>query len=146
MVCYSLGMSDQEKTVEIRTERVTPRYIVRSLGRRTHGFHHAEEFGAEVVDAWTGDVMTVHWAASAELASLVVEAECAQRNAPMMALEFASKLALHMDRAREVGTDAGSLLEDIGRILDWHIRQLGGLTREPLDVDALYCPAPDFNR
>lgn len=134
------------------------RFVVRYLGARRGQYigggplrpQHTSEYGTEVVDTWTGDVMTVHWAASAQLASLVAETQCAERNAPAVALTFASKLAIYMDRAREEAAEddhsEGDVLEDVELILEWHIGHLRGLTREPLDLHRMRIPAPEFNR
>lgn len=130
------------------------RYVVGYLGSRhvtpATTFRYEDEYGTEVRDTWTGDVMTTHWAATAELASLVAETQCAERNAPAIALTFASKLALYMDRAREVAAEEdhseGDVLEDVDRILVWHLKRLRGLSQEPLDQTQLRIQAPEFNR
>jgi len=143
-------MKDSEITQDLSTP-VAYRYYVRHLGRRRSPRSWelglpAFEYGAEVVDAWTGDVMTVHWAASAQLASLVAETKCAEGNAPAVALKFASKLGLFIDRALEEYEREGDILEDVGIILEWHLGILRGLKREPLEQAHLHVPAPEFNR
>jgi hypothetical protein len=128
------------------------RYVVRHIGSRPGpapgwGEAHGKEYGAEVVDSWTGDVMTVHWAASAQLSSLVAETQCAERNGPATAITFPSKLALFIGRASTYGPEsAGEVLEDVDYIVKWHLGRVRGLTREPLDVTKLYTPAPEFNQ
>jgi hypothetical protein len=144
-------MSDNQTTQPLSTP-TDYRYITRAIGSRKGplGWPTETEHGAECVDSWTGDVMSVHWAATPDLASLVAETQCAERNGPMVALTFASKLALYIDRAREVaaGDDhfEGDVLEDVERVLEWHIRHLRGVSQEALDVDLMRIPAPEFNR
>lgn len=128
------------------------RYVVRYIGSRRGTFlsgpagKYVPEFGTEVVDSWTGDVMTVHWAGSAELSSLVAETRCGELNAPATAITFPSKLSLFIGRAN--GSEdhtAGEVLEDAQRILEWHLGRLRGLSTEPLDQTKLYHQAPEFN-
>ena len=92
--------------------------------------------------------MSVHWAGSADLASLVAETQCAERNAPETALTFASKLALFIDRSRDRAgdgeVDEGDILEDAEFILEWHIGHLRGVKVEPLDQTRLHTQAPEF--
>jgi hypothetical protein len=122
------------------------RYIVRHIGsRRKSPADYMPEFGTEVVDSWTGDVMTVHWALSAELSSLVAETQCAERNGAATAITFPSKLALFVGRARDAETNPGDILEDVDRILEWHLSHVRGLSQEPLDQTRLYVQAPEFN-
>jgi hypothetical protein len=154
-VCYSMGMSERDDiTQPIPTLNETYRYIVRKIGQRRGAYigggpltpNYATEYGSEVADTWTGDVMSVHWAASEELASLVAETQCAERNAPTAALTFASKLALWLARGRDEEVNPGDLCEDMDRILEWHIGRLRGLVHTDLPVERLFFPAPEFNR
>lgn len=144
VVCYGYCMSE--------TESIKPRYYVRPLGERGGRYtpvgHQVigQEHGAAVVDSWTGDTMTEHWAASPELASLVAETQASERNAPMMALEFVSKLAIWLDNIDPDAHTPGEVMEDTAKILEWHIGQLRGLVRTPLDAERLYHPADEFNR
>lgn len=132
----------------------TYRYVVGYLGARRGDYigggplapRYTAEYGTEVRDTWTGDVMSVHWAASAELASLVAETQCGERNAAATAITFPSKLALFVSRARDAETNPGDILEDVDRILEWHLKRLRGLSQEPLDQTRLYVQAPEFNR
>lgn len=122
------------------------RYVVRHIGsRRQSPADYLPEYGTECVDTWTGDVMTVHWAGSAQLSSLVAETQCAERNGAATAITFPSKLALFVSRARDAGSNPGDILEDVDKILEWHLGRVRGLTQEPLDVDHLFTPAPEFN-
>jgi hypothetical protein len=124
----------------------TYRYVVRHIGsRRKSPADYMPEFGTECVDSWTGDVMSVHWALSAELSSLVAETQCAERNAPVVALTFASKLALWLARGRDAEINPGDLCEDVDRILEWHLGRLRGLNQEPLAQARMFYPAPEFN-
>jgi hypothetical protein len=92
-----------------------------------------------VVDSWTGDVISEHKADGKETAALVAETRCAEMNAPAVALEFASRLALHLERARnEEEANPGDLCEDLDKILEWHLAALRGRTREFLDQDRLH--------
>jgi len=143
-------MTDQEITQDLSgylTPSETYRYIVRHIGsRRTTIGDFLPEYGTECVDSWTGDVMTVHWALSAELSSLVAETQCAERNGAATAITFPSKLALFIDRANNSEDHSpGEVLEDVGRILEWHLGRVRGLTVEPLNQTALYHQAPEFN-
>lgn len=144
-------MTDQEITQDLSLSG-TYRYIVRQTGDRPadpmNGSPLARgerEYGAEVVDSWTGDVMTIHWALSKDIASLVAETQCGERNAAATAITFPSKLALFVDRARDAETNPGGILEDVSRILEWHLGRLRGITREPLNQTRLYVQAPEFN-
>lgn len=142
-------MTDQETAPQLSEAY---RYVVRFIGsRKGTGPNgpgtYISEYGTEVVDSWTGDVMTVHWALSAQLSSLVAETQCAERNAPATAITFPSKLALFIDRARDSEDHTeGEVLEDVDRILAWHLGRVRGLKVEPLDQTTLYHQAPEFNR
>lgn len=146
-------MTDQEITQDLSLSSAY-RYIVRQTGDRPadpmNGSPLARgerEYGAEVVDSWTGDVMTIHWALSKDIASLVAETQCGERNAAATAITFPSKLALFIDRARdsEDHTEA-EVLEDVSKILEWHLGRLRGISREPLNQTGLYHQAPEFNQ
>lgn len=143
-------MTDQETAPQLSEAY---RYVVRFIGNRPADPHNGsplaygeKEYGTEVVDSWTGDVMTVHWALSAQLSSLVAETQCAERNAPATAITFPSKLALFVGRARDEEFNPGDILEDVDRILEWHLGRVRGLKVEPLDQTSMYVQAPEFNR
>lgn len=132
------------------------RYIVRATGDRpadpmndSPPARGEREYGVECVDSWTGDVMSVHWALSKDIASLAAETQCGERNAAATAIAFPSKLALFVDRSRDLAGEGtvneGDILEDVERILEWHLGRLRGVTREPLDQTHLYVQAPEFN-
>jgi hypothetical protein len=123
------------------------RYVVRHIGtRRANTAQFMPEYGTECVDSWTGNVMTIHWAGSAELSSLVAETQCAERNAPATSITFPSKLALFIARANASEDHTpGEVLEDVAKILEWHLGRVRGLMVEPLDVTKLYHQAPEFN-
>jgi hypothetical protein len=146
-------MTDGEITQELPDLTNKYRYRVRPIGERIVpgsipgvGLPSPREYGSEVFDSWTGDVMTVHWAGSPDLAALVAETQASERNAPAVALEFASKLALFTTRARSERMPAGEILEDVDTILEWHLGMLRGVKTEPLNMTALYVQAPEFNR
>lgn len=140
-VCYSTD--DSTATEEAEMISTNYRYAVRAIGPR-RAFPGGSEHGAEVVDTRTGDVMTVHWAASPHLASVLAEYVCAQRNAPETASAFPSKLALFVDRARDGEYNPGDILEDVSRILEWHLGRIRGIRSEPLSQEHLYVQAPEF--
>jgi hypothetical protein len=147
-------MTDQDITQELPDLTNKYRYRVRPIGSRRADYiggpvsnpRYTMEYGAEVWDSWTGDVMTVHWAGSADTAALVAETQAAERNAPAVALEFVSKLALHIDHTINNEGNPGDLVEDLASILEWHIGMLRGIKTEPLAVERLYFQAPEFNR
>src|SRR4051812_1422570 len=148
-------MTDQEITQDL-TLSSTYRYIVRQTGDRPadpmNGSPLARgerEYGVECVDSWTGDVMSVHWALSKDIASLVAETQCGERNAAATAITFPSKLALFVDRPGDRGGggtgDGGDTLEEVERILEWHLGRPRGVPRNPLDKTRLHVQAPEFN-
>ncbi len=126
------------------------RYIVRPIGSRhvspSTTFRYEDEYGTDCVDSWTGDVVSVHWAATEKLSSLVAETRCAELNAPATAITFPSKLLVFVDRAQDEEESPGDILEDVATITEWHLGRLRGLVREPLNQARLYIPAPEFKQ
>lgn len=122
------------------------RFYVQHIGSRGILAGNRES-GAEVVDSWTGDPVSVHWTkGGADNASMLAETKCAELNSPGACLDFAQRMGIYLDRNRDAGANTVHLIEDVDRILEWHIKRLRGLGRESIDQTKLHYQAPEFNR
>lgn len=120
------------------------RYFVQHIGSRGILAGNRES-GAEVVDSFTGNPVSVFWTkGGADAASTLAETKCAELNGPDAGLDFAQRFGMFLDRHQGEIIDPRALLEDMDRILEWHIKRLRGLSREPLDQTRLHYQATEF--
>ena len=120
-----------------------PRYYVKPLGhwRLRPGLSFPTHFFA-VVDSQTDEVVDEVSSASLEEARAKATRRASELNAPDMALDMLFQLDTHITTTANNEANPGDLLEDVSRILAHFMNQLQGLTREPLDQERLYLPAP----
>ena len=103
-----------------------PRYKVQYTGTYTYTGQDPK-FYAEVRDSWVGTQVMEASGPSKESALLVAETRAAELNTPQTALEFTSRLGLHLETLlNDENMDRQMVAEDAVAILDHYVGQIRG--------------------
>jgi hypothetical protein len=116
-----------------------PRYKVQYTGQ--YPYEAGVKYYAEVRDSWTGVQVHEYMGANKEQAMLTAETRAAELNAPLTALEFTSRLGLHLEALLgDEHADRQLIAEDASAILDHYVGQLRGRVWGPIGRTTF--PAP----